>query len=161
MGPLVKQLPISVGGAKKSDVRMQIAALCYRVVKKKVQVLVISSRGTGRWIVPKGWPMDGKTPADAALQEAWEEAGVIGKVVSAPLGLYSYQKVQDAAPDFPCIAVVYAVKVKSLAKEFPEAGERRIRWVGRKKAARLVDEPELSRILRDFDPRKIAPKTVD
>ena len=156
MGPLVKQLPISVGGAKKSDVRTQFAALCYRVVKKKVKVLVISSRGTGRWIVPKGWPMDGKTPADAALQEAWEEAGVIGKVVSAPLGLYSYQKVQDDAPDFPCVAVVYAVKVKSLAKEFPEAGERRVKWVGRKKAARLVDEPELSRILRDFDPRKIA-----
>jgi 8-oxo-dGTP pyrophosphatase MutT (NUDIX family) len=156
MGPLVKQLPISVGGAKKSDVRTQFAALCYRVVKKKVKVLVISSRGTGRWIVPKGWPMDGKTPADAALQEAWEEAGVIGKVVSAPLGLYSYQKVRDDAPDFPCVAVVYAVKVKSLAKEFPEAGERRVKWVGRKKAARLVDEPELSRILRDFDPRKIA-----
>ena len=141
MGPLVKQLPISVGGAKKSDVRTQFAALCYRVVKKKVQVLVISSRGTGRWIVPKGWPMDGKTPADAALQEAWEEAGVIGKVVSAPLGLYSYQKVQDDAPDFPCVAVVYAVKVKSLSKEFPEAGERRLKWVGRKKAAKLVDEP--------------------
>jgi 8-oxo-dGTP pyrophosphatase MutT (NUDIX family) len=154
MGPMVKQLPISVGGAKKSDVRAQFAALCYRVVKDKVQVLVISSRGTGRWILPKGWPMDGKTPAEAALQEAWEEAGVIGKVVSAPLGLYSYQKVQDHAHDFPCIAVVYAVKVKSLSKDFPEAGERRVKWVGRKKAAKLVDEPELSQILRDFDPRK-------
>jgi 8-oxo-dGTP pyrophosphatase MutT (NUDIX family) len=156
MGPMVKQLPISVGGAKKSDVRAQFAALCYRVVKDKVQVLVISSRGTGRWILPKGWPMDGKTPAEAALQEAWEEAGVIGKVVSAPLGLYSYQKVQDHAHDFPCIAVVYAVKVKSLSKDFPEAGERRVKWVGRKKAAKLVDEPELSQILRDFDPRKAA-----
>ena len=153
---MVKQLPISVGGAKKSDVRAQFAALCYRVVKDKVQVLVISSRGTGRWILPKGWPMDGKTPAEAALQEAWEEAGVIGKVVSAPLGLYSYQKVQDHANDFPCIAVVYAVKVKSLSKDFPEAGERRVKWVGRKKAAKLVDEPELSQILRDFDPRKAA-----
>lgn len=153
---MVKQLPISVGGAKKSDVRAQFAALCYRVVKDKVQVLVISSRGTGRWILPKGWPMDGKTPAQAALQEAWEEAGVIGKVVSAPLGLYSYQKVQDHAHDFPCIAVVYAVKVKSLSKDFPEAGERRVKWVGRKKAAQLVDEPELSQILRDFDPRKAA-----
>ena len=152
---MVKQLPISVGGAKKSDVRAQFAALCYRVVKDKVQVLVISSRGTGRWILPKGWPMDGKTPAEAALQEAWEEAGVIGKVVSAPLGLYSYQKVQDHAHDFPCIAVVYAVKVKSLSKDFPEAGERRVKWVGRKKAAKLVDEPELSQILRDFDPRKL------
>jgi 8-oxo-dGTP pyrophosphatase MutT (NUDIX family) len=153
---MVKQLPISVGGAKKSDVRAQFAALCYRVVKDKVQVLVISSRGTGRWILPKGWPMDGKTPAEAALQEAWEEAGVIGKVVSAPLGLYSYQKVQDHAHDFPCIAVVYAVKVKSLSKDFPEASERRVKWVGRKKAAKLVDEPELSQILRDFDPRKAA-----
>ena len=153
---MVKQLPISVGGAKKSDVRTQFAALCYRVVKDKVQVLVISSRGTGRWIVPKGWPMDGKTPAETALQEAWEEAGVIGKVVSAPLGLYSYQKVQEHAPDFPCIAVVYAVKVKSLSKDFPEAGERRVKWVGRKKAAKLVDESELSQILRDFDPRKAA-----
>ena len=153
---MVKQLPISVGGAKKSDVRAQFAALCYRVVKDKVQVLVISSRGTGRWILPKGWPMDGKTPAEAALQEAWEEAGVIGKVVSAPLGLYSYQKVKEDAPDFPCIAVVYAVKVKSLSKDFPEAGERRVKWVGRKKAAKLVDEPELSQILCDFDPRKAA-----
>ena len=70
MSPMVRQLPISIGGAKKSDVRTQFAALCYRVVKDKVQVLVISSRGTGRWIVPKGWPMDGKTPAEAALQEA-------------------------------------------------------------------------------------------
>jgi 8-oxo-dGTP pyrophosphatase MutT (NUDIX family) len=156
MGPLVKQLPITVGGAKKSDVRTQFAALCYRVIKDKVQVLVISSRGTGRWIVPKGWPMDGKTPAEAALQEAWEEAGVHGKVVSSPLGLYSYRKVQEDAPDFPCIAVVYAVKVKSLSKDYPEAGERQVKWVSRKKAAKLVDEPELSRILRDFDPRKIA-----
>lgn len=154
MGPLVKQLPISVGGAKKSDVRTQFAALCYRIVKDKVQVLIVTSRGTGRWIVPKGWPMDGKTPAEAALQEAWEEAGVNGKIVSAPLGLYSYTKVQEKSDDFPCIAVVYAVKVKSLSKEYPEAGERRRKWTSRKKAAKLVDEPELSRILRDFDPRK-------
>jgi hypothetical protein len=62
--------------------------------------------------------------------------------------------VQDHAHDFPCIAVVYAVKVKSLSKDFPEAGERCVKWVGRKKAAKLVDEPELSQILRDFDPRK-------
>jgi 8-oxo-dGTP pyrophosphatase MutT (NUDIX family) len=156
MGSMIKQLPISVDGAKKSDVRAQFAALCYRVVKDKIKVLVISSRGTGRWIVPKGWPMDGKTPAEAALQEAWEEAGVIGKVRPTPLGLYSYQKIQDGAPDFPCLAVVYAVKVKSMAKDFPEAGERRLKWVSRKKAAGLVDEPELSRILLDFDPSKAA-----
>jgi hypothetical protein len=52
--------------------------------------------------------------------------------------------------------VVYAVKVTSLSKDFPEAGERDLQWVSRKKAAKLVDEPELSQILRDFDPRKLA-----
>ncbi|MFC6583776.1 NUDIX hydrolase [Sulfitobacter aestuariivivens] len=53
--------------------RTQFAALCYRVKKGKVQVLLVTSRGTKRWIVPKGWPMDGKTPAQSAALEAWEE----------------------------------------------------------------------------------------
>ena len=131
----------------------QVAALCYREGAEGMEILLITS-SHGRWLLPKGWPMDDRSDAKAAQQEAWEEAGVNGKVVSAPLGLYSYNKVQDDAPDFPCLAVVYAVKVKSLSKDFPEAGQRRLKWVGRKKAAKLVDEPELSRILRDFDPRK-------
>ncbi len=154
--PLIKQLPISVRGAHKTDVRTQFAALCWRVVDQKVQVLLITSRGSGRWIVPKGWPMDGQTPAEAALQEAWEEAGVKGKADSRPLGLYSYNKVLDGAEDLPCVAMVYGVRVKSLAKTYPEMRERKRKWVSRKKAAAMVDEPELARILRDFDPRWVS-----
>ncbi|MEL7098912.1 MAG: NUDIX hydrolase [Pseudomonadota bacterium] len=151
--PLIKQLPISIRAKEKSDVRTQFAALCWRVVDQKIQVLVITSRGSGRWIIPKGWPMDGQTPAEAAAQEAWEEAGVRGRADSRPLGLYSYTKVINGAPDLPCVAMVYGVRVKSLAKTWPEARERTRKWASRKKAARLVDEPELARILRDFDPR--------
>lgn len=151
--PLIKQLPISIRAKSKSDVRTQFAALCWRVVDKKVQILIITSRGRGRWIIPKGWPMDGQTPGEAALQEAWEEAGVIGRADSRPLGLYSYTKIVRGAPDLPCVAMVYGVRVKSLAKTWPEAHERKRKWVSRKKAAALVSEPELSRILRDFDPR--------
>lgn len=154
--PKIKQLPLTVRGAHKSDVRTQFAALCYRVVKQKIQILVITSRGSGRWIVPKGWPMDGKTPGQSAAQEAWEEAGVDGKVSSSPLGLYSYSKITDAKQDLPCVAVVYAIKVKALAKNFPEAGQRDRKWVSRKQAAKLVDEPELARILQDFDPSLVA-----
>ena len=154
--PKIKQLPLSVRGAHKSDVRTQFAALCYRVVKDKIQILVITSRGTGRWIVPKGWPMDGKTPAESAATEAWEEAGVEGKVSSSPLGLYSYSKINEGAVDLPCVAVIYAIKVKSLSKVYPEAGQRLRKWVSRKQAAKLVDEPELARILKDFDPRLVA-----
>jgi 8-oxo-dGTP pyrophosphatase MutT (NUDIX family) len=150
---MIKQLPISLHGGRKGEARTQFAALCYRVKKDKVQVLLVTSRGARRWIVPKGWPMEGKTPAASARQEAWEEAGVIGKADGSCLGVYSYAKDVGEAGDLPCLAMLYPVAVKSLAKKFPEKGQRRRRWVSRKKAARLVAEPELARMILDFDPR--------
>lgn len=151
---MIKQLPISLAGARKRDVRTQFAALCYRIKKNKVQILMITSRGTQRWIVPKGWPIDGLTPADCALEEAWEEAGVRGASDGRCLGIYSYSKDADDLGELPCLAMVYAVQVQALATTFPEAGQRKRKWMSRKKAARVVDEPELARILRDFDPRE-------
>ena len=71
---MIKQLPISLHGAQKHELRTQFAALCYRLRRGKVQILLVTSRGSKRWIVPKGWPMEAKTPAASALQEAWEEA---------------------------------------------------------------------------------------
>jgi 8-oxo-dGTP pyrophosphatase MutT (NUDIX family) len=152
---MIKQLPINVVGSRKSDVRSQFAALCYRVKNGKIQVLIITSRGTKRWIVPKGWPMDGKTPGQCALQEAWEEAGTVGKAKDVCLGLFSYRKILDDGDDdgLPCVAMVYPVKVKKLETKYPEAGQRKRKWVSRKKAAQLVSEPELARIIRDFDPK--------
>ncbi|MEM6303235.1 MAG: NUDIX hydrolase [Pseudomonadota bacterium] len=154
---MIKQLPISLHGGQKGEVRTQFAALCWRVKKGKVQVLLITSRGTKRWIVPKGWPMDGKTPAESAAREAWEEAGVNGKPNSAPLGVYSYAKVAADEDDLPCLAMLYTVEVKSLAKHYPERSQRRRRWMSRKEAARRVAEPELARMIRDFDPRPKPP----
>lgn len=150
---MIKQLPINLHGARKSEVRTQFAALCYRIKRGKVQILLVTSRGSRRWIVPKGWPMQGKTPAASALCEAWEEAGVHGRSVDACLGVYSYEKTMENSDDLPCLAMLYPVQVKSLAKKFPEAGQRRRRWVSRKTAAKLVAEPELARLIRDFDPR--------
>lgn len=151
--PMIKQLPLTLHSSRKWDVRSQFAAMCYRIQNGKVQILMITSRGSGRWIIPKGWPMDGKTPAQTAAQEAWEEAGVIGRPINLCLGLFSYRKCMDDRDDIPCVAIVYPVKVKKLAKDYPEAGQRKRRWVSRKKAAQMVAEPELARILKDFDPR--------
>jgi 8-oxo-dGTP pyrophosphatase MutT (NUDIX family) len=151
---MIKQLPISIYGAQKSEVRTQFAALCYRTRRDKVQILLVTSRGTKRWIVPKGWPMEGKTPAASAMVEAWEEAGVTGIADGSCLGVYSYEKVMGDGDELPCLAMLYPVAVKSIAKKFPEAGQRRRRWVSRKKAAQLVAEPELARLILDFDPRK-------
>lgn len=151
--PMIKQLPLSFSGAGKRDIRTQFASLCYRMQDEKVQVLLVTSRGSGRWILPKGWPMDGATPAQSALTEAWEEAGVEGKAHNLCLGLYSYIKELEEDEDLPCVAMVYPVKVKKLAKTYPEAGQRKRKWVSRKQAAKMVQEPELARILKDFDPK--------
>lgn len=154
--PMIKQLPLALGRAKKADVRTQFAALCYRISNNKVQVLLVTSRRTKRWIIPKGWPMDGLTPGDSAAQEAWEEAGVTGRADQRPLGMFSYNKDMGDEAGLPVAAMVYALKVKSLSKDYPEAAERTRKWVSRKKAAKMVESPELSRILRDFDPRFLA-----
>lgn len=147
-----KQLPITVAVSNKTDMRIQFAALCWRANNGKPEVLLITSRRTNRWIVPKGWPQTGMTPGEGALTEAWEEAGVKGKVFDRSLGLFSYaKKVEDGI--LPCVAMVYPVKVTKLAKEFPEAGQRKREWFSPKKAATLVQEPELAMILRHFDPK--------
>jgi len=113
-------------------------------------VLLITSRGSGRWILPKGWPLDGKTPAKSAAREAWEEAGVTGKVYDQCLGLYSYSKSVDGT-GLPIVAMIYPIRVKSLADDYPEAGQRVRKWFSRKKAAKQVAQPELARIIKDFD----------
>jgi len=148
---MIKQLPISVDAAHKSDVRTQFAALCYRIKRGETEILLITARSSGRWIIPKGWPMDAMTPGECAGQEAWEEAGVIGKVLDRALGLFSYQKMIDGA-EVPIVAMVYPVRVDSLANVFPEAGQRKREWFTSKKAAKQVAEPELARILKGFDP---------
>lgn len=149
------QMPLTLKLRRKTEARTQFAALCYRIRRDKPEILMITSRGRRRWILPKGWPKAGLTPAQGALAEAWEEAGVIGQAIDACLGVYSYYKVGDPGPKLPCIALVYPVKVKKLADKFPEAGQRRHKWVRPKKAAKMVAEPELRVILRNFDPRQL------
>jgi len=149
----LKQVPIRLRSRHKTDVRTQFAALCYRIRKDKPEILLVTSRDTGRWIIPKGWPADGKTPADCALMEAWEEAGVTGRVTGPCLGLFSYDKQLPRNARMPCVAMVYPVRVQALADDFPEAGQRKRKWMRRKKAAARVDTPELAQILRGFDPR--------
>ncbi|MDJ0825372.1 MAG: NUDIX hydrolase [Rhodobacter sp.] len=146
-----KMRPIRLSNGQKDDVRTQFGALCYRIQKDKAQVLLVTSRGTGRWILPKGWPIDGATPVEAALREAWEEAGVEGKVTGNALGIYSYIKREDG-DRMPCVVAVFPVRVKRLADRYPEAKERRRKWFSLKKAAAVLDESELRQILQGFDP---------
>ena len=152
---MIKQLPLKVRPSPKTEMRSQFAAVCYRIVGNNPVVLLITSRRSGRWIIPKGWPISGLTPAESAMQEAWEEAGVKGKTQDRCLGLFSYNKFLEPEQTLPCGAMVYPVQVKSMSPDFPEKGQRLRKWFAPKKAARRVMEPELARILRDFDPRAL------
>lgn len=127
---------------------MQVAALCRD--ETTGHVLLITSRGTGRWIVPKGWPMAGKTLAQAASQEAWEEAGVRGQVEECHIGTYLYDKVQDQGFAIPVEVRVYPLTVEKLAKDFPEADQRKREWFPPAEAAELVDETGLKTLLRSL-----------
>jgi 8-oxo-dGTP pyrophosphatase MutT (NUDIX family) len=132
--------------------RMQYGALCWRDGASGVEVLLITSRDTGRWIIPKGWPMSGLAPEATAAQEAWEEAGVAGLVSPLCVGRYGYQKCLTPEAQVPCAVAVYGLQVLSLADSFPEAAERRRQWFPLGTAATLVNEPDLGRLIGTFLP---------
>lgn len=152
----ITQSPLALPAGKKRGVRSQFGAVCYRKRKGKVEVLLVTSRGKGRWIIPKGWPMADLTPAEAAAVEAYEEAGVDGKVHPLCLGIYSYCK-GSGSDAMPCVVALYAVEVTRILRRFPERGERKRRWYAQKRAASLVQEPELKTFLERFRPDGLPP----
>lgn len=128
---------------------LQVAALCYRGSGASRRVLLITSRRTKRWILPKGWLIDGLDAPRSAAQEAWEEAGVkpSGGAPKA-VGTFEYMKRLRHGLEIPVETQVFKIKVADLAERFPEAGERKRLWVDAEKAADLVAEPGLRDILR-------------
>ncbi|WP_346728823.1 NUDIX hydrolase [Paroceanicella profunda] len=113
-------------------------------------MLLITSRGTGRWVLPKGWPIKGLSGAGAALREAYEEAGVEGEAGPEPVGRYAYDKILDSGLPLPCEAAVYAVRVTRMLERYPEQGQRRLAWHSPVRAAELVAEPGLQTLLTGF-----------
>lgn len=150
--PDSKQWREALSDVGKHGVRTQIAALCYRIEKTKPRILLITSRGTRQWILPKGWIIAGEQPAQTAVTEAWEEAGARGTLLTRPVGLFASIKEMDRAQDLPCVVVVYALRVASVSRRYPERSERKRKWVSRRKGASMVQNPELAKILREFDP---------
>ena len=143
--------PLHLRGAGKTGVRTQFAALCLRFKHDELQFCLVTSRGTGRWIPPKGWPMHKQTPAAAAATEAWEEAGLTGKIFETCVGVYAARKELDDET-LPVMTLVYALKVKNVHSDWPEKSERRRKWFSQKRAAKKVDEHDLRHLIATFDP---------
>jgi len=125
----------------------QYAALPYREAKKgRIEVLLITSRGAGRWLIPKGWPMKGRKPHETAAREAYEEAGAVGRPDRRPVGVYAGRKRMNGSR-IRCHIEVYPLPVSRLKANWPESAERVRKWFDVKKAAALVDEPGLESLI--------------
>ena len=131
--------------AKPKQYYRQSAVIPFRRDKKgKLRVLLITTRKSRRWIVPKGIVEPGMTPAASAAKEAYEEAGVQGRVSKKKLGTYHYEKWGGT-----CKVKVYLLEVTKVLGKWPESSSRTREWVSAKKAATLVNEPGLRRLLKD------------
>lgn len=129
----------------------QVAALPYRIdgpAKDQVSIMLVTSRDTGRWVLPKGNLMFGIAPHRAAAREAEEEAGVRGTIARKPLGRFPYRKWRTAKRFDMAKVDVFALKVIKELETWKEQGQRERRWFARDDAARSVDEPELSALIR-------------
>jgi len=144
--------PKTGGGVKRSgrSETRQVAALPWRIVEGRRQVLMITSRETRRWVIPKGGRMAGKTDPEAAAIEAMEEAGVKGDIVQAPIGVFRYGKRLKSGEARLCVVAVYPMKVLIQLGAWPEAAERDRRWMSLDEAASLVHEPDLAQMILDF-----------
>ncbi len=132
--------------------RRQVAALPWRRGANGLEILLVTSRETRRWVTPKGGRMAGRTDAWSAAQEALEEAGVEGVVSEAPIGTFRYLKVLKRRAPRWCVVAVHALEVRVEHPVWQEQAERQRVWVSRDEAVRRVDEPDLKALIAAFDP---------
>ncbi|MGR4863482.1 NUDIX hydrolase [Caulobacter sp. LARHSG274] len=133
--------------------RHQVAALPWRVPDPAgggLEILLVSSRETRRWVIPKGWPMKGKTDPQAAVQEAYEEAGLDGRIVPAPIGGYEYLKRLKSGAARLVWVDVYPFEVTGEHATWPEKEQRTLRWMSPVEAALAVQEPQLRDLIARF-----------
>jgi 8-oxo-dGTP pyrophosphatase MutT (NUDIX family) len=144
------QLAVAMAKSDRSG-DVQYAALPYRLSQDGTsEVLLITSRGTGRWLIPKGWPMQGHQPHLVAATEAWQEAGIKGIIGHKPMGSYYYAKSMPNGDDRLCQAVVFLLRVTLEASTWREQTQRIRGWFPRKVAASMVDEGSLAIMIENL-----------
>jgi 8-oxo-dGTP pyrophosphatase MutT (NUDIX family) len=143
--------PMSTAAKRATATSVQYAALPFRRrADAGTEVLLVTSRRTGRWVIPKGWAMNREAPHLASAREALEEAGVVGRIGTRPVGSYSYQKRLKRGDLVDCEVHVFPLEVKRQQKNWPEKGKRQVQWFSSAEAAAAVQEPVLSDIIRTF-----------
>jgi len=130
----------------------QCAALAYVETGNTPLVLLITTRGRGRWTIPKGWPKAGMADSELAAREAREEGGVEGEVGTTTLGSFDYTKRLHVFSWVRCRVAVYPLRVDRQLLSWPEKASRTVVWVPPEEAAQLVPQRPLADLLRAFVP---------
>jgi len=130
--------------------RLQVAALPWREAGDGVEIMLITSRDTGRWVLPKGWPEAKEPLCEAAAREAGEEAGLRGKVSHIEAGRYFYAKALASGEEVPCEVLVFPLHVDRVADRWKEKRARTRKWVKPREAIRMVNEPDLVKLIDRF-----------
>ena len=130
----------------------QVGALPYRLSSSgEVEILIVTSRGTKQWIIPKGWPMEDRGDPDAAAREAFEEAGLIGEVDQEIFGTFSYEKPMKGAQALSTFVVdVYPLRVDRQLAFWPEATQRTLVWVSVEHGRGMIRNATLIRLIEAF-----------
>jgi 8-oxo-dGTP pyrophosphatase MutT (NUDIX family) len=132
--------------------KWQYGALPFRL-DPEFKILLVTSRGTQRWVIPKGWPIKGLTPHASAAREAFEEAGVVGEADRKALGTYIYGKRMKNGAILQCEVEVFPLPVARHHGKWPEQHQRVARWFAPDEAASAVQEKELAELIRNFAAR--------
>jgi len=134
-------------GKLPSMARTQLAVIPFILHQDQPLILMVTSRETRRWIVPKGWREKKVTDRDQAGREAFEEAGAVGVLSDKPIGGYRYDKrLKDGRVKALDVAV-YSLEVTELLDDWPEMDERERRWMMPAQAAMAVQEGALAALL--------------
>jgi 8-oxo-dGTP pyrophosphatase MutT (NUDIX family) len=133
--------------------------LPWRRTPEGLRVLLITTRSTHRWIVPKGWPIEGLSPHESAAREAFEEAGVRGKIGEEVLGSFNHRKQLKTGETIACRVNIYPLEVDEIHAEWLEKADREIQWCSIKEALAQVSDPALRRLIVKFARMAAAPSS--
>lgn len=129
--------------------RLQVAALPFRR-RKVLEIMLVSTLDSGRWVIPKGWPMKGFASHEAAAREAFEEAGLVGEIDDTPVGQFHYFKRKKNGAVWLCRVDVFAMQVKEQRRIWPEKAQRKTKWFALEAAAMAVSDQELGELLLNW-----------
>ena len=133
----------------------QFGALPFRWSQNgSLKVMLVTTRGRKRWMIPKGWPVPGLEPHESAAREAFEEAGLVGYADPKAVGSFRYNKRLGPGRQVRCTVEVFPLHVDHQRPHWLEKGERETQWLSVKRAASLVSEPDLKTILLRFHPNR-------